>query len=97
MNKLANIAKSNHIQRDKLAHPVFELVEDDLPDAREGPAGALLSGADAGVGHAVVQRVGPQGRVREGGHHRRVVHEPKLPHHNELAIPAHAEVRHSDA
>ena len=48
-------------------HPRLECVEDDLPDAREGPGGASLACADALMGHLVVKGVRPQRAGREGG------------------------------
>lgn len=48
------------------------------------------------MGHLVVQGVRPDGRVREGRRHGRVIHEAKLTHHDELAVPSHSEVRHTN-
>ncbi len=54
-----------------------------------GPTNAL-------VGYLVVECVGPEGRVRDGGGDGAVVHEPELSHHQELPVPAHAQERDSN-
>jgi hypothetical protein len=48
------------------------------------------------VGYLVVECVWPEGRVRDGGGDGAVVHEPELPHHQELPVPAHAQERDSN-
>jgi len=45
------------------------------------------------VRHPEVHGVGPEGWIREGGRHGRVVEEGLLLHHDELIVPTHAEVR----
>ena len=44
------------------------------------------------MGDSVVERVGPERRVGDGRGDGAVVHEPELLHHEELPVPAHAEV-----
>ncbi len=48
------------------------------------------------MGYLVVECVWPEGRVRDGGGDGAVVHEPELPHHQELPVPAHAQERDSN-
>ncbi len=44
--------------------------------------------------YLVVERVGPERWVGHWGGDGAVVHEPELPHHEELAVPAYAEEGH---
>lgn len=73
------------------------LVHDHLPHC-EGASGAVLEVSVAGVGHAVVQGVGPQGHGGQGGSDGGVVQEGVLLHHPELAVAAHTEegITHAD-
>lgn len=73
------------------------LVHDHLPH-REGASRAVLEVSVAGMGHTVVQGVGPQGLRGQGGGDGGVVQEGVLLHHLELAVSAHTEegITHSD-
>ena len=88
-----------HVRRAGVHHAArvlarLELVHHQLPDARVAAGRTVLVVAVARVRHLVVERVRPQRRIRERGHHRRVVHEAKLLHHQKLPVPADAQERH---
>lgn len=78
-----------------LAH--FQLVHNQLPNARITPRRAILIYARAAVRHLVVQGVGPQRRIRMRRNHGWIVHEAKLLHHEKLSIPADAQKGYSHA
>lgn len=75
----------------------LQLVHDHFPDARVAARRTVLVVTGARVRHLVVERVRPQRRIDERRHHRRVVHETKLLHHQELTVPADAQKWHSHA
>lgn len=75
----------------------LHLVHHHLPDAGIAARRTVLVDAAARVRHLVVERVRPERRIRERRHHRRVVDEAELLHHQKLAIPTDAKERHSHA
>ena len=74
----------------------IQLVDDHFPDGVAARR-AVLGVADALVGHAEVERVGPDGHAAERGRDGRVVDEELVGHHVELLVAADAQVRSADS
>lgn len=72
----------------------IELVDNHFPDG-VAAAGTVLGVADALVGHAEVQSVGPDGNTAERCSDGRIVNKELVSHHVELLVAADTQVRSS--
>lgn len=68
-----------------------------FPHAGERARRTLLARSTATMRNTIVERVRPQRRIRLRSHHRRIVQEAELFHHDELRVPADAKERHTSA